>query len=370
MSAKVPGAVRPLIAFPALLRAHGFTIAPEQTVSFLQAVELLGPRTIEHVRKAAVATLAPHPEQRARFDALFDMHFLGAIGEPGEDEWQPDDEMQVQDDIGTEEIVIGDEVNETGQAATGAEALAIRTLRVPDDADTLRHFGDALPDALPRRRGYRHKAARRGKSIDLARSLRAAMRNEGEVMSLRRLRRATRPRPVLLLIDVSGSMKQRSDAHLALAHEIVHALPRVEVFTFGTRLTRLTRALRLKNRQQALAEASGLVADWDGGTRIGDALEAFLAVPRFAGYARGANVIVLSDGLERGDPSTMIRAVHRLAARAFRIDWFTPLAVDPDYRPETEALLAIRPLLTTLGDASSTSRLCRAILTIGETRAA
>lgn len=370
MNVRVPGAVRPLVAFPALLRSHGFMVAPEQTVSFLEAVELLGPRTIEHVRKAAVATLAPHPEQRAAFDALFDMHFIGAVGEPGEDSFEPDDEMQVQDDIGTEEIVIGDEVNETGQTATGAEALAARELRVPDDTDTLRRFGDALPTALPRRRGYRHKAARRGKGIDLARSLRAAMRNEGEVMDLKRLRRATRPRPILLLIDVSGSMKQRSDAHLALAHEIVHAVPRVEVFTFGTRLTRLTQALRLKNREQALAQASGLVADWDGGTRIGDALEAFLAVPRFAGYARGANVIVLSDGLERGDPATMIRAVKRLAARAFRIDWFTPLAVDPAYRPETEALRAVRPLLASLGDASSTSRLCRAILAIGEARAA
>lgn len=370
MSVKVPGAVRPLIGFPVLLREHGFAIAPEQIVSFLQAVELLGPRSIEHVRKAAVATLAPQPEQRARFDALFDLHFLGSVGEPGEDEWEPDDDMQVQDDIGTEEILVGEEVNETGQAATGAEALAIRALRVPDDAETLRRFGNALPEAMPRRRGYRHRAARRGKGVDLARSLRAAMRTEGEVMSLKRQRRTTRPRPVLLLIDVSGSMKQRSDAHLALAHEIVHAMPRVEVFTFGTRLTRLTRALRLRNREQALAEASGLVADWDGGTRIGDALEAFLAVPRFAGYTRGANVIVLSDGLERGDPSAMIRAVHRLAARAFRIDWFTPLAVDPAYRPETEALRAIRPLLASLGDASSTSRLCRAILAIGEARAA
>jgi uncharacterized protein len=370
MSVTVPGAVRPLVAFPALLRRHGFKVAPEQTVTFLQAVELLGPRTIEHVRKAAVATLAPHPEQRANFDALFDMHFLGAVGEPGEDRLAPNDETQVQDDIGTEEIVIGEAIQETGQAATGAEALAIRSLRAPDNAEILRRFGAALPDALPRRRGFRHKVARRGKGIDLARSVRAAMRNEGEVMSLRRVRRATRPRPVLLLIDVSGSMKQRSDAHLALAHEIVHAMPRVEVFTFGTRLTRVTRALRLRNRQKALAEASGLVADWDGGTRIGDALEAFLAVPRFTGYARGANVIVLSDGLERGDPSAMIRAVHRLAARAFRIDWFTPLAIDPQYRPETEALRAVRPLLASLGDASSTSRLCRAILAIGEARVA
>ena len=110
MSVKLPGAVRPLIAFPALLRRHGFMVAPEQTVSFLEAVELLGPRTIEHVHKAALATLAPHPEQRATFDALFDMHFLGAIGEPGEDSFEPDDDMQIQDDIGTEEIVIGDVV--------------------------------------------------------------------------------------------------------------------------------------------------------------------------------------------------------------------------------------------------------------------
>jgi uncharacterized protein with von Willebrand factor type A (vWA) domain len=219
-------------------------VAPEQTVSFLEAVELLGPRTIEHVRKAAVATLAPHPEQRPLFDALFDMHFIGAVGEPGEDSFEPNDEMQVQDDIGTEEIVIGDEINETGQTATGAEALAVREPRVLDDTDALRRFGGALPGALPRRRGYRHKAARRSKSIDLARRLRAAMRNEGEVMDLKRLRRATRPRPVLLLIDVSGSMKQRSDAHLAQAHEIVHALPRVEVFTFGTRLS-----CRLRSRR-------------------------------------------------------------------------------------------------------------------------
>ena len=317
MSVKVPGAVRPLIGFPVLLREHGFAVAPEQTVSFLQAVELLGPRSIEHVRKAAVATLAPHPEQRSASTRCSTCISSGAVGEPGEDEWQPDDEMQVQDDIGTEEVVIGEEVNETGQAATGAEALAIRALRAPDDAQTLRRFADALPDSLPRRRGYRHRRRGAARASTSRGSLRAAMRNEGEVMSLKRQRRATRPRPILLLIDVSGSMKQRSDAHLALAHEIVHAMPRVEVFTFGTRLTRLTRALRLQNREHALAEASGLVADWDGGTRIGDALEAFLAVPRFAGYARGAIVIVLSDGLERGDPTTMIRAVQRLAARAF-----------------------------------------------------
>jgi len=185
-------------------------------------------------------------------------------------------------------------------------------------------------------------------------------------MRLTRRRRASRPRPILLLIDVSGSMKQRTDANLALAHVIVQSAPRVEVFTFGTRLTRVTRALKLRNREQALAQASGLVADWDGGTRIGDALAAFLAVPRFAGYVRGAVVAILSDGLERGDPSAMIGSVRRLAARAFRIDWFSPLAADPDYQPQTEAIAAIRPMLASLSNGNSTAAICRHLLSLGQ----
>lgn len=370
MIAPLPAAAHPFVAFPTLLREHGLAAAPEQTTSFLMAVELLGPRSIEHVRKAAVATLAPHPEQRDLFDSLFDMHFLGAIIEPGEEDVAPDDEMSVQEDSGSREILIGEEVNETGQAATGAEALSLRALKPLDESEILRRFARDLPAALPRRRGYRHRAARRGATVDLARSLREALRHDGEVMSLKRLRRVTRPRPILLLIDVSGSMKQRSDANLALAHAIMQAAPRAEVFTFGTRLTRVTRALRRRRRGQALAEASGLVADWDGGTRIGDALQAFLAVPRFASYARGAVVLVLSDGLERGDPSALVSAVTRLAARAFRIDWLTPLAADPGYSPQTEALRLIAPHLATLGNGASTARICRHILSLGGVKAA
>lgn len=371
MIAPLPAAARLFVAFPALLREHGIAVAPEQTTSFLMAIELLGPRSVEHVHKAAIATLAPHPEQRERFDALFDLHFLGgALAEPGDDDFAPDEDISVQEDSGSREVLIGEEANETGQAATGAEALSIRQLKTLDDSETLRRFGRALPAALPRRRGYRHRTARRGPMVDLARSLKDAIRHDGEVMSLKRLKRETRPRPILLLIDVSGSMKQRSDANLALAHTIVHATRQAEVFTFGTRLTRVTRALRRKRREQALAEASGLVADWDGGTRIGDALQAFLAVPRFAAYARGAVVVVLSDGLERGDPSALVTAVARLAQRAHRIDWLTPLASDPGYKPETEALRLIAPRLASLLDGGSTARICRHILSLGGSLAA
>jgi hypothetical protein len=371
MSPALPRAVRPLAGFAALLRSNGFAVAPEQTIAFVAAVGLLDARSMEHIRRAAFATLAPQPEQRPLFDALFDAHFLGAAGEPGDaDAWQPDEGMKLQEDGGVEAIEIGDEANETGAQATGAEALSMRALRPGDGGEALRRLSRDLPAALPRRRGHRLRPARRGAKIDPARSLKAAMRTEGEVMSLKRRRRKERARPLLLLIDVSGSMKQRTDANLALAHVVMQAAPRCEVFTFGTRLTRLTAPLRRRNRDEALARASALVADWDGGTRIGDALAAFLAVPRFAGYARGAVAVVLSDGLERGDPAAMIGAVRRLARLAHRIDWLSPLAGEPGYRPETEALAAVRPLLASLGSGASTAAVSSRLLSLADRQAA
>jgi uncharacterized protein len=361
---QLPPAIRPFVTFAARLRENGFAVASEQTSSFLAAVGLLGARSMRHIRMAAAATLAPQPEQRALFDALFDLHFVGLAGEIVDPDGEPDDEMTAQDDSGTMDALFAEDVNESGQLTTGVEALSQRLLKPADEAGTLQRFQRLLPATLPRRRGYRLGKARRGPGIDLARSLKAAIRNDGEMISLKRLRRRTRARPILLMIDVSGSMKQRSDANLAFAHAIVQAAPRVEVFTFGTRLTRLTRPLRRKNRAQALTEAGAAVADWDGGTRIGDALQAFLAVPRFATYGRGAAVVIVSDGLERGDPTAMIRAVERLAARAWRIDWLTPLAAAADYRPETEALAAVRPLLGSLADGSSTESLCRHVLAL------
>lgn len=366
----LPRAARPLLDFIALLRRNGFSVAPEQGLAFLRAIELLGPRDIEDIRRAGVATLAPPFERQPDFDMLFDIHFLGLAGALSDQVTESDEELQVQDDGAGYDAPLSDDINETGQAATASEALSRRTLRPDDDSQQLARFSRQLPDRLPRRRGYRMRSARRGAGFDMQRSLRDAIRTDGEVIRLRRRERQPRSRAILLLIDVSGSMKARSDAHLRFAHALVNAAPRVEVFTFGTRLTRLTRALRLKNREQALAVAADLVADWDGGTRIGDALAAFLAVPRFAGYARGALVLVLSDGLERGDPAQMIRAVGHLAARAWRIDWLSPLAAAADYRPETAALRAVLPMLDSLANGATTERLCRHVLDLSRRRAA
>src|SRR5262249_31408039 len=151
---------------------------------------------------------------------------------------------------------------------------------------------------------------------------------------------------------------------------LARALPSIEVFTFGTRLTRVTRAMRMKRQEQALASAAGLVSDWDGGTRIGDALRAFLAVPRFAGYARVAVVVIVSERLERGDSVAVREAVARLAQRAWRLSWMTPLAIGSHFKPSTEALIAIAPFVDDLVDGGSTPAIVANLLALGRKSAA
>jgi uncharacterized protein with von Willebrand factor type A (vWA) domain len=358
----LPRAARPFITFAALLRANDFAVAPEQTTAFLNAVSLLGPKSMGDILRAAHATLGPPPEKREAFEALFAAHFLdnydlqGTFGER-------DDAIRVQEDgIGGLEPILSEDVNEAGQDATSVEALSNRHFNAQSDEEALRRFARAAPAQLPRHPGYRRTRARRGAAFDRQRTLREAVRTDGDVMRLWRLRRRLRQRRILLLIDVSGSMKERTEGHLQLAHAIAQAVERIEVFTFGTRLTRITRTIRLRHPEQALAASSDLVSDWDGGTRIGDALQAFLAVPRFAGYARGAFTIILSDGLERGAPAAMGAAVMRLSKLAWRVSWLTPLAADPRFKPETEALKVIQPLIHDLADGSSISAVCRHIL--------
>jgi uncharacterized protein with von Willebrand factor type A (vWA) domain len=367
---QLPRAARVFISFVALLRANGFSVAPEQTTAFLAAIELLGPRSLEHIRQAGIATLAPPPERRATYNRLFDLHFRGSEAierAEGEDE----ETVRLQEEgPGGDEPPLSDQANESGLAAARAEALVERRFVHGTTNDALRRLSREAPARLPRRRGHRRMRARRGPFADLRRTLRDSVRNDGEVLWLGQLRRRLRPRKLLLLIDVSGSMKARTEENMKLAHALLQAIHTAEVFTFGTRLTRVTRPLRLKRREQALNAAAHLVSDWDGGTRIGDALQALLAVPRFGGYARGAAVIIVSDGLERGDVSALRDAVAKLSRRAWRVSWLTPLATGPGFRPQTEALVAIQRFVDDLVDGGSSAAVVSHLLSLGTRRAA
>jgi hypothetical protein len=367
---QLPRAARVFISFVALLRANGFSVAPEQTTAFLAAIELLGPQSLEHIRRAGLATLAPPPERRATYDRLFDIHFRGSEAiERAEGEEEEAVRLQ-EEGRGEDEPPLSDEANESGLAAAWAEALVERRFAQLSTGDALRRLSREAPRRLPRRRGHRRMRARRGPFADLRRTLRDSVRNDGEVLRLGQLRRRLRPRKLLLLIDVSGSMKARTEENMKLAHALLQIVRAAEVFTFGTRLTRVTRPLRLKRREQALNAAARLVSDWDGGTRIGDALQAFLAVPRFGGYARGAAVVIVSDGLERGDVSALRDAVAKLSRRAWRISWLTPLASGPGFRPQTEALIAIQRFVDDLVDGGSSAAVVAHLLSLGTRRAA
>jgi len=357
----LPRAAAPFLGFARLLRRHAFPIASEQVTRFMQAITLLGPGSMNDIREAALATLAPSPDRRDEFEAHFRSHFYGDA-RPSID-GDEDEETRIKDDHGArEEGQQSVRQEKGGELSSAIEQLSSRGF--PRDNDGLVRFRRELASALPARRSFRTTRTRSRGTLDLRRSLSEIVSADGDIPSPQLRRRQTVPRKLLLLIDVSGSMKLHTADYLKLAHSAVQGAGRAEIFTFGTRLTRITSALRIRDREQALARASALVDDWDGGTRMGPTLLAFLSVPRFSAFARGAAVIILSDALERGDHTDLQTAMRRLSARAFRLSLATPLAGDPRFRPVTAALRAILPDLDDLIDGSSLGSLTDFILSL------
>ena len=169
------------------------------------------------------------------------------------------------------------------------------------------------------------------------------MRTGGEPMERAWRSRRPRRRPLVLLLDVSGSMASFSRPLAIFAHAAVRGRERVEAFCFGTRLTRLTPALAVRDPDEALRRAAEEVADWDGGTRIGEALKRFLDGWGHAGLARGAVVLICSDGLDVGDPEVLARQMERLSRLAHRVVWLNPLKENPEYAPLARGMHAALP---------------------------
>ncbi|MEM7299746.1 MAG: VWA domain-containing protein [Pseudomonadota bacterium] len=360
----MPRAAQTFVEFVQLLRQNSFSVAPDQTASFIEAIGLLGPRGLEDIRRAGLAMLSIPRARWEEYDALFRAFFLDQTTSApalGDD----DDEVEAFDPRdGEQEIAVDQRDSEVGDRATRLETLSQREFLTLSDDEVLRHFAQNARRALPRRKSRRRKPTPQGDRIDQRRTLRQAVQREGEVFDLRKTSRQKRQRPIVLLIDVSGSMKDQSEQTVRLAHAVVQVADRAEVFTLGTRLTRIAPALRDKNIDRALQDVAGVVSDFDGGTRIGAAVAALLAVPRFAGTLRGAAVSVISDGLERGETGTMVDAVARISRMAWRLDWLSPLAADPLYEPRTEALAASLTYFDSLSDGSSIAALADHILSL------
>ncbi|MEZ5783515.1 MAG: VWA domain-containing protein [Rhizobiaceae bacterium] len=365
-----PGTTRPALPievrlfqdFARLLRASGFRVAPEQLTGFLRAIELLGPRSMNDIRLAAVATLAPGPDRRPEFEALFDAFFYG-VGQVVTTS-DGEEEVQVKDDASiAQHEALPIERREGGALSASAEQLSKRMFE--SDAGRLDRFRREIRSRLPSRRSFRTVQSRTNGILDLRRSLRQIVRGDGDLPAPSMRHRLIVPRRLLLLIDISGSMKDYTQDCLRVAHQVVQGTQSAEIFTIGTRLTRVTGALKVRNQEDALARVAALVDDWDGGTRIGPTLMAFLAIPRFSALARGAAVVIISDGLERGDHTEMETALRRLSQRAYRLSFCTPLAGDTRFQPQTAALKAILPVIDDLVDGSSVAALTDFLLSLG-----
>jgi hypothetical protein len=221
-----------------------------------------------------------------------------------------------------------------------------------------------LRPAAPTRPARRHRPASGG-VVDPRRSLRAALRTFGEPARLAHRRRRDRPRRLVLLIDVSGSMAPYADGLLRFAHAAVRLRPSAtEVFTLGTRLTRVTGQLRLRDPAAALAAAGAAIPDWSGGTRLGDGLAAFVARFAHPGLARRAIVVVFSDGWERGDATRLAEAAARLRRLVHRLIWVTPHAARPGFAPTVGGLTAVLPRLDALVAGHSVAALTELVGTL------
>jgi uncharacterized protein len=201
---------------------------------------------------------------------------------------------------------------------------------------------ERLSLAVPTRRSRRLTPARAGLP-DLRRTLRRSFRTGGEPLERRFRSRRRRKRRLVLLLDVSGSMADYSRALLVFAHAAMRADRRWEAFCFGTRLTRVTRALAVSRPDEALERAAEEVVDWNGGTRIGESLKALLDEYGHRGLVRGAVVVLCSDGLEVGDPELLAEQMARLSRLAYRVIWLNPLKGDEAYEPLARGMHAALP---------------------------
>ncbi len=349
------GLVEVLVGFGAALRDAGILVGTDDVMTFCSAVAELDPADVVDVYWAGRGSLVTRREQVATYDRVFRAYFLEVpLDDPDDPRQQlrptaeraatlelPDPEADGSEDGDQEDTPLG--LVASPVAVDRHRSFAACT---PEELAAVRRIIARIRLTPPQRRSRRMTGARRGHRIDLRRTARDAIRQHGDVEVLRYARRRLRVRPLVILLDVSGSMADHSRNLLQFAYSSRRAATKVEVFCFGTRLTRITRQLDRRRPDDAMARAAATVSDWDGGTRIGDSLDAFVRGWARRGMTRGAVVVICSDGLDRGDPEVLAAAMERLSRLSHRIVWVTPHRGDEArFRPSTLAMMVAEPYL-------------------------
>ena len=337
-------------AFGRLLRGVGFEVPVSRVMSFVEALGLLGLRSRENVYWAGRSTLVSDPQDLVAFDRAFAVFWEGKSASGIEVELPPIS-VTLATDTGDEEADQSDlDARETGPTLR-VRYSALETLREKDFAECsdgeLRELQRLMADlrftstTRPSRRKVSSKHQTR--LPDLRRTVRRALVTGGEPIHRQFLEMDRRPRRLVLLLDVSGSMEPYARALVRFAHATVVGRTRVEAFAIGTRLTRITRELSSRDPDAALRAASTAVADWSGGTRLGVTLREFNDSWGLRGMARGAIVVLLSDGWDRGEPEILAEQMERLHRVTYRQVWVNPLKHTPGYAPLARGMAAALP---------------------------
>jgi len=314
------------------LHDAGLPVTPGRSVGFARALTLVRPITRRRLYWTARAVFVSDPAQVEAFDSVFFSVFGGAA--QGE-ELELDDPQTVASPLAGLSSSPSSDRDEDEEPAEIQVPLALASdeelLRSksfdalePHELAQLYQLMSRLELATPLRRTRRYEKGRRGERIDLRRTVRGSLRTGGDPIRLERRHRRLARRRLVLLCDISGSMEPYARAYLQFLACAAGSGPHAEAFVFATRLTRLTRALTSRNPELAIQRAAAAAPDWSSGTRIGDALREFNDRHGRRGMARGAVIVILSDGWERGDPQLVGREMERLARLAHRIVWVNP----------------------------------------------
>jgi len=363
-----------------VLRDFGLSASVDSEHVFLRALAEVDARERQQVFWAAHAAFVHDPDERAVFSSIFERFWEGrplVLGEAASEHGESDARMlgshhggealpqyggkgqaaaplDGQQNRASREIPTaeGDEGMSNQQIGVLAAWSAADTLSEKarlqyqeDELAALRQLAEHIKRSAPERRSRRVRPARRGARLDVRRTLRSSLATDGEAFRLAYSAPVPRPRRLLFLCDVSGSMERYSRVLLASLKAAVGAARKAEAFVFATRLTRLTKSLDGRDLERALDHARAAVPDWSGGTRIGAALAEFNRTYARRGFARGAIVLVVSDGWDRGDPEVLAGEVRRLQLQARRLVWINPRPMTVDQQPLAIGMRAAMPFI-------------------------
>ncbi len=338
--------VRHVVTFARILREAGLEVGPGRVADALNGLDSVELARQDDVYWALRTTLVSRREDLEFFDRAFHAWFLGAAVKPQlrkVEEPPPGAERRKGGVPGSGPELDGGDTQVGGW--NEQELLRRKNFAAmsPEEFERARKLIAAIATRRPQRRSRRLRRDTRGRALDVRGLVRASLATGGDPVERAFRSRVATPRKLVLILDISGSMESYARALLLYLHAARGSGRGVEAFAFGTRLTRLTPELGVRDPEAALAAAAKRAVDWSGGTRIGESLKAYNDQWGRRALTRGAVVVILSDGCERGDTELVEREMARLARQAFAVVWVNPLKGDPQYQPLAGGMRAALP---------------------------